>query len=34
LDEEDKKRIFALNKGYRTINPKKREDMLYYPAFD
>ena len=34
LDEEDKKRIFALNKGFRTINPKKREDMLFYPAFD
>jgi len=34
LDEEDKKRIYALNKGYRTINPKKREDNLFYPVFD
>ena len=34
LDEEDKNKMYALNKGWRTINPKKRADMLYYPAFD
>ncbi len=34
LDEEDKQRLFALNKGWRTINPKKRADMLFFPAFD
>jgi len=34
LDEEDKKRIYALNKGDRTVNPKKWEDMLFSPVFD
>ena len=37
LDEDDKKKIFGLNKGYRTVNPKKKEVegfFLCYPVFD
>ena len=34
LDEEDKKNIYGLNKGYRTVNPKKNEFWLCYPVFD
>lgn len=34
LQEEDQKLIFGLDKGYRTINPKKNQNKLFYPLFD